>query len=209
MTWLLHPKGILPRFPTKPDQLRNKVLKLPLLTAQLIRHAHCPECDEHLEKSLHCPRCARQDPPRHVSGYEGDTFDGTALAATFEVPLAIQLECRLKGMYLQHIVDTNDQILRDVHEWDDSLHSGDTLDCEKTRMLFRKHSPVQDLGYTDPITGARTLKTILLFTTSSDVHSAYLTFDFGFWALFMKVHNQPPAWRSRVGRYFLLKGSSR
>ena len=80
--------------------------------------------------------------------------------------LKAQFNIRLKGIYLQDIIDSCQNLDRERLFWRDGQYSGDTTDCKRARELFDRHglSVVDRDGR---------LHIYVLCTVTSDGHSPY------------------------------------
>lgn len=178
------------KLPLGRTPLLNVALDFTALKAPLLHvEAHCPKCDRECGKEICCPECKADIYDQKAVGgnvYEkvmredefSDSdlrFERTPISFSFRLPLTQQLECRLDGMFLQHVVDFNDA-------WEKlrlkkGEYSGDLSTSQSARDLNLKK--LQDLS-------VEVLSLNLLVSTTGDSHSVYETFDFA--CKFMFIH---------------------
>ena len=102
--------------------------------------------------------------------YNGDDFEYFPYKMCYVLQFKQQLQVRLKGIYLQQVVDTSFKWEQDTANWG-ATYSGDTLDCQAVCDLHAKHQMKTDLSNTTQG------KIYLIYSVSSDSHSMY-TFDY-------------------------------
>jgi len=108
---------------------------------------------------------------------------------------------RLDGLYLQGVVDTSISLGRRAQQWDPGNYSGDSLDCQRVRELFRQYPEDCRVDLTDTHDG----KIYILYTVASDSHDPFSTFQYSMWGQWLVIHNQPVQCRTWASRPFLLK----
>lgn len=196
--------------PKSPLALRNQAINFSQLKQSLCRvEIHCIVCDglcsvlenkpwfsrcDLSHENFKCQECGAQ--VYFCTDLEGvQQYIPYSKALVF--PLDLQLRQRLDGMYLQDVVDTS---LRLQPTWKAGKYSGDTLDSERVREIFRQE-PNCRVDLSDPRHG----KLFILYTITSDSHDPFETFNYSMWDQWLVVHNQPAESRTWASRPFLLK----
>jgi hypothetical protein len=114
---------------------------------------------------------AEQDQPGEAAnGRLGGPPRMLPMRYSYNLPIGMQLWMRLRGMYLQQIIDFNHQWETDAQTWRDGEYSGDVTDSQPARDL--KLTSLQNLD--DP----SNLEITLITITTSDAHKVYETFDY-------------------------------
>ena len=201
--------------PKTTDALRNEAIGFDELQREMcLLEIHCNQCDSvsavlknkqsFLRHELgtaekFCRDCAA--PLYYCADNPCETHDSyIPFSKSFIFPLDQQMKRRLDGLYLQDVVDTSIFLCQHSRQW--PVHySGDTLDCERVREIFRQHPEDCRVDLSDPTNG----KIYLLYTVTSDGHDPFETFQYCMWDQWMVIHNQPVQCRTWPTRPFLMK----
>ena len=200
--------------PRTPQGLRNAAIQFDELNRRACKHEiHCEKCDsvstildskhsylrhELCDADMSCRDCGA------ALFFCLENMEYIPYSKSLVLPLDVQLQARLSGLYLQDIVDTSIFLDQHARRWPAGIHSGDTTDCESVREIFRRHPQDCRVDLSDPSHG----KIYILYTVTSDSHDPFDTFQYSMWDQWLVVHNQPVQSRTWASRPFLLKATA-